>query len=116
MRMFRKLEGTSRQSFSAAHFDIPHSHVSRTLVVLAGSVAVLTGGAFLVQMRLTDRQIEGAERVRGSLDAEVRELDQHWRRGEVPAKTMQAENDHISDERAQQEAQLSELKKSADHG
>ena len=112
----KKLARSDTKSFSARPFNIPFSRVSRTLGALVVVVAILCGGAFLLLESITDRQIAGTERVLMSLDAEARELKKYWGQGSIPARMLQAELDHIDDEKSQQQAQLALLKKSSNHG
>ena len=116
MSALRRTARSGGHSLPAKPFDVPHARVSRSLVGLAAVVVLLAGAAVLAQMRLTEQQISGTQRVLASLDAEALELDKHWAEGAVPAKMLAAERDHIDDEKAQQQAQLAQLKASAEHG
>jgi hypothetical protein len=96
-----------------------HSLAARVGPSLAGLTliaALMAGGAFLVQLSFSERQVAGAQRVLKSLDGESAELQRHWSLGEVPAKMLQAEQGHIDDEKQQQQLLLNQLKKSAGNG
>ena len=89
------------------------ARVGRLLSGLVVLTALMAGAAYFVQSGLTGRQIDGAKRVLTSLDAESEEFEKHWSLGEVPAKMLQAEQEHIDDESQQQQSQLSQLERSA---
>lgn len=109
-----KSEGANREPFDWPVFNLPHALVHRVTIGLVVLTLLLAGAAWMVQQGLTDRQIAGSERVLQSLAAEARVLDQQWREGAFPARSLQAEQAHIDDESEQQRKQLAELRPS--HG
>jgi hypothetical protein len=111
---FRSKTVQSGQPFDWSPFDVPHALVLRSTIGLVILTLLLAGIAWRTQEGLTDRQIAGAQRVLQSLGAETRVLEEQWRKGALPAKTLQAEQEHIQEETAQQTAQLADLRTS--HG
>lgn len=104
----------ARQPFDWPVFNVPHVLTHRVTIALVVLTMLLAGAAWWVQQGLTDRQIAGGERVLQSLAAESKVLEQQWRSGAFPARSLQAEQSHIDDESEQQQAQLAELRQS--HG
>jgi len=109
-------KGHAGQAFAWTTFDVPAALVERITLALVVVGALLSGLAWLFEAGSSDRQIAGVQRVIASLAAEARVLQQQWQSGKLPALTLQAETEHIEDERDQQETQLAELTKGARGG
>jgi hypothetical protein len=104
----------TRQPFDWPSFNVPYVLTHRVTIALVVLTMLLAGVAWWGQQSLTDRQIAGGERVLQSLATESKVLEQRWREGGFPARSLEAEQSHIDDESEQQESQLAELRQS--HG
>jgi len=104
------------EAFAWKAFQVPPELVERATLVLVAMAVLLSGLAWLFEAGAGDRQIAGVQRAIASLEAEASVLQREWQDGALPARTLQAEAEHIADERDQQQSQLAELSKEPSGG